>query len=366
MAEIAGAQGQAGSRALSRDAADTIYFGGGTPSLLEPEEIAPHHRRVRDAFDVAADREVTLEANPETVTEAGSPAFRAAGVNRLSFGVQSFRDEELAPAVAAAQRRPRARGVRRSARRGLRQHQPRSDDVAARAARRATGSSRSTRRSRSRPSICRSTCSRCIPNAPLKEEMARARWSQAPDEDAAAMYWRRWSGWRPPGYEQYEISNVARAGPPIAPQPEVLDRRRVARLRLRRALDARRRAMEECLGHEEYIDRIGARRVDGRRRPAPVAGRAAGRRAVHRAPAGRRDRPKCHTTSVRRGRLAPVRRRARAVRRGGLPATRRQPAQSDPPGNASCSRGHDGFRVAASLRVNRAPEFFRRLFYWAR
>ena len=44
---------------------------------------------------MAADREVTLEANPETVTEARLAAFRRAGVNRLSFGVQSFRDDEL-------------------------------------------------------------------------------------------------------------------------------------------------------------------------------------------------------------------------------------------------------------------------------
>src|SRR4029077_16865098 len=47
------------------------------------------------AFDVAADREVTLEANPETVTTARLAAFRDAGINRLSFGVQSLRDEEL-------------------------------------------------------------------------------------------------------------------------------------------------------------------------------------------------------------------------------------------------------------------------------
>ena len=49
----------------------------------------------RDAFAVPADAEVTLEANPETVTRERLEGFRAAGVNRLSFGVQSFRDEEL-------------------------------------------------------------------------------------------------------------------------------------------------------------------------------------------------------------------------------------------------------------------------------
>src|SRR6476659_6647394 len=78
-----------------RAAADTIYFGGGTPSLLEPEEIARIIGACEEAFEVSADREVTIEANPETVSEARLAAYRAAGVNRLSFGVQSFRDEEL-------------------------------------------------------------------------------------------------------------------------------------------------------------------------------------------------------------------------------------------------------------------------------
>src|SRR5262245_26510687 len=75
--------------------ADTIYFGGGTPSLLEPEEVQRIIAACRDAFAVTADAEVTLEANPETVTEGRLARFREAGVTRLSFGVQSFRDDEL-------------------------------------------------------------------------------------------------------------------------------------------------------------------------------------------------------------------------------------------------------------------------------
>src|SRR5258707_8117553 len=86
----AGGAGQAGGAG-----ADTIYFGGGTPSLLEPDEVARIIDACTSSFAVAGDREVTLEANPETVTEARLAAFRAAGVNRLSFGVQSLNDEEL-------------------------------------------------------------------------------------------------------------------------------------------------------------------------------------------------------------------------------------------------------------------------------
>src|SRR5437899_1517189 len=75
--------------------ADTIYFGGGTPSLLEPDEIARIIAACESSFAVAADREVTLEANPETVTQARLAAFRDAGVNRLSVGVQSLNEGEL-------------------------------------------------------------------------------------------------------------------------------------------------------------------------------------------------------------------------------------------------------------------------------
>ncbi len=76
-------------------AADTIFFGGGTPSLLEPAEVASLITACRESFDLAPDSEITLEANPESATAATLDGYRAAGVNRLSFGVQSFRDEEL-------------------------------------------------------------------------------------------------------------------------------------------------------------------------------------------------------------------------------------------------------------------------------
>src|SRR5215831_16523545 len=78
-----------------RRSADTIYFGGGTPSLLDAADIARIVAACRDAFNVSPDAEVTLEANPETVDEPRLTAFREAGANRLSFGVQSFREPEL-------------------------------------------------------------------------------------------------------------------------------------------------------------------------------------------------------------------------------------------------------------------------------
>lgn len=74
---------------------ESIFLGGGTPSLFSPEEIGRLLDGVRVCFDVAENAEITMEANPGTV-ECGEPAgYRDAGINRLSFGGQSFNDELL-------------------------------------------------------------------------------------------------------------------------------------------------------------------------------------------------------------------------------------------------------------------------------
>ena len=77
------------------EAVDTVYFGGGTPSLLEPSEIGRLIHACRQAFRVEPGAEITLETNPETSSVQRMDGFREAGVNRVSFGVQSFRDAEL-------------------------------------------------------------------------------------------------------------------------------------------------------------------------------------------------------------------------------------------------------------------------------
>jgi oxygen-independent coproporphyrinogen-3 oxidase len=84
------------SRALESDvSAVTLYFGGGTPSLMAPSLVARLIKTATRLFHLAADAEVTLECNPGTVTRERLAAFRAAGVNRLSLGVQSFDDTML-------------------------------------------------------------------------------------------------------------------------------------------------------------------------------------------------------------------------------------------------------------------------------
>lgn len=73
----------------------TIYFGGGTPSRLDPADIAAILSRIRTDRPVEPEAEVTLEANPDDVTPAAARAWRAAGVTRLSLGAQSFSPEAL-------------------------------------------------------------------------------------------------------------------------------------------------------------------------------------------------------------------------------------------------------------------------------
>lgn len=78
----------------TNDVADTVYIGGGTPSLLEPELLSNMLDSIRKTFSCHF-REVTLEADPETIEPDKAAKWAAAGINRISFGTQSFIDEEL-------------------------------------------------------------------------------------------------------------------------------------------------------------------------------------------------------------------------------------------------------------------------------
>jgi oxygen-independent coproporphyrinogen-3 oxidase len=73
----------------NRRAVQTMFFGGGTPSLLEPEQVARIIDAVRRSFSLESGAEITLEANPNSADQARFAGYRAAGVNRLSIGVQT-------------------------------------------------------------------------------------------------------------------------------------------------------------------------------------------------------------------------------------------------------------------------------------
>ena len=89
-AELAWEAARLGRRPLA-----SIFFGGGTPSLMAPETVAALIADARLLFDAEGEVEITLEANPTSVEAGKLAAFRAAGVNRISMGIQSLREEPL-------------------------------------------------------------------------------------------------------------------------------------------------------------------------------------------------------------------------------------------------------------------------------
>ena len=198
-------------RAGDSSPADTIFFGGGTPSLLEPDEVGRLIDACRGAFDVAPDAEVTLETNPETVTVDRMRAFVDAGVNRISLGVQSLHDAELARLGrqhGAARARAAVADIREAGVENM------SLDLMLWLPQQTPADWRATVEGliALEPDHASLYILELYPNAPLREEMARAQWSLAPDDDAADMYlWglERLDG---AGYAQYQISNVARPG----------------------------------------------------------------------------------------------------------------------------------------------------------
>lgn len=80
---------------LSQEPVQTIYFGGGTPSLLTSAQLTALLSHLRNTFPVTPDAEITLEANPDDLSADKLAELKAAGINRLSIGVQSFHAEDL-------------------------------------------------------------------------------------------------------------------------------------------------------------------------------------------------------------------------------------------------------------------------------
>src|SRR5574339_62446 len=85
----------AGQKAPAPTVVHTVFFGGGTPSLLSPAQFEDILGALRSNFNVEADAEVSIEANPGTVSLEDLRVLRQLGINRISFGVQSANPEEL-------------------------------------------------------------------------------------------------------------------------------------------------------------------------------------------------------------------------------------------------------------------------------
>jgi len=190
---------------------DTLYFGGGTPSLLSPADIKAIVDECRASPGLTPDAELTMEANPETVSAESLEQFRAAGVNRLSFGVQSFRDEELKRLgrLHSAERAVQAVALARSA--GF-------DNISIDLMMWLPGQDVAQWLGNVVEAIGVDAehlslyILEVYPHLPLRQEIDRHGWTQQPDDAAADMYESAMSILDAAGYEQYEISNVCRRG----------------------------------------------------------------------------------------------------------------------------------------------------------
>jgi oxygen-independent coproporphyrinogen-3 oxidase len=80
---------------LGDEKVDTIYFGGGTPSLLSVRELKLQIDKLKETFEISKDAEITIEANPDDISVEKLAGWKDVGINRLSIGIQSFFDEDL-------------------------------------------------------------------------------------------------------------------------------------------------------------------------------------------------------------------------------------------------------------------------------
>ncbi|HEV2764770.1 MAG TPA: radical SAM family heme chaperone HemW [Pyrinomonadaceae bacterium] len=205
---------EVGRFASSRDArerVDTVYFGGGTPSLLTPAQVARILESIGRAFDVAPDSEVTLEMNPGTVTPEHLRELRRLGVNRASFGVQTFDEREL--------RRLGRTHTADDARRTLEHLRAAGFDnlsfdlIAGLPEQTLDAWTRNLEEALAlRPEHLSLYLLDVHEGTPLAEHIRRGMWRE-PDPDAAAeMYELMSERTREAGYEQYEISNFCLPG----------------------------------------------------------------------------------------------------------------------------------------------------------
>ena len=198
-------------RGCSRETLDTVYLGGGTPSLLPLSQMQRLMTGLRGSFTFAADAEVSLEANPESVDLPKLRGLRELGFNRLSIGVQSFDDRELrflgrvhdaatAEAAYAAARQAGFENVSLDLIFGLPGQRP-------------AQWRRSLEKALSlEPDHLSLYALTVEEETPLAKRIAAGE-SRAPDEDAQAeMYAWSEEALARAGYEHYEISNWARPG----------------------------------------------------------------------------------------------------------------------------------------------------------
>lgn len=199
------------SSTLAEAKVDTIYFGGGTPSLLDPAQLDRILLALHEKFDVDPASEITLEINPGSITVEKLRDFRSLGINRASFGAQTFDDRELAKLgrshTAADTRRTfhdlRAAGFENIS----------FDLIAGLPGQSLTGWQRNVDEAlQLRPEHLSFYLLEIHSGTPLAQHIER-KLQPVPDEDlAAVMYEQMIERAAAAGYEHYEISNLSRPG----------------------------------------------------------------------------------------------------------------------------------------------------------
>lgn len=190
---------------------DAIYFGGGTPSLLNAAQVERLLSAVDARFRVAADAEVTMEMNPGTLTLQTLREFRRLGVNRASFGAQTFDDRELrrlGRAHTAADVRQTISGLREA---GF--HNVSFDLIAGLPAQTLSSWSRNLDEALAlRPEHLSLYLLEVHEGTPLAEQIRRGQQPTPDDDVAAEMYRLMLDRVAVAGYEHYEISNFCLPG----------------------------------------------------------------------------------------------------------------------------------------------------------
>ncbi|NOT59963.1 MAG: radical SAM family heme chaperone HemW, partial [Acidobacteria bacterium] len=190
---------------------DTIYFGGGTPTTLTVEQFARILELCRTKFDITPNAEITTEANPGSISLEYLKGLRALGINRLSFGVQSFADDELemigrihdAQAARDAITTARAAGFDNVS----------LDLIAGLPEQKMATWQRNLQEAFAlAPEHLSVYLLELYPDAPLLHRIKRGELTAIDDEVTVAMYFALKDEAARNGYDHYEISNWARAG----------------------------------------------------------------------------------------------------------------------------------------------------------
>lgn len=190
---------------------DSVFFGGGTPSLFSPERLVRLMEGLAHAFDISSTAEVTLEANPETVTAESLAGWQAAGVNRLSVGIQSLVPHVLAALDRRATAEVSLRAIEIAAEAGF-EHLS-ADCMSAVPGQRTDELRATLERLATLPLDHLSVYSLDLhPRTRLWEAVTRGELALPDDEEAADLYLWTHHMLAKAGFEHYEVSNYARPG----------------------------------------------------------------------------------------------------------------------------------------------------------